>query len=190
MCGIAVLIAVGRFFWRHFIQGASRRIEADLREKLFAHLQTLSSTFYGRTKTGDLMAHLTNDINAVRQATGMAVVAFVDGLFMTLAILVIMLGTNPRLTLISIAPLPVLTVGVIFFGRVVGERFKMVQEGFSEMSDLAQESISGVRVLKTSCRKRPSPGASPRATTSTRGATCRWCGPSAPSTPPWACSAE
>lgn len=149
MCGIAVLIAIGRFFWRHFIQGASRRIEADLRERLFAHLQSLSSTFYGRTKTGDLMAHLTNDINAVRQATGMAVVAFVDGLFMTVAILAIMLATNPRLTLVSIAPLPALTLGVIFFGRVVGERFKKVQEGFSDMSDLAQESISGVRVLKT-----------------------------------------
>ena len=149
MCGIAVLIAAGRFFWRYFIQGASRRIEADLRERLFAHLQTLSSTFYGRTKTGDLMAHMTNDVNAVRMATGMAVVAFVDGLFMTLAILAIMLGSNAGLTLLSIAPLPVLTFGVILFGRVVGERFKKVQEGFSEMSDLAQESISGVRVLKT-----------------------------------------
>ncbi len=149
MCGIAVLIAIGRFFWRHFIQGASRRIEADLRERLFAHLQTLSSTFYGRNKTGDLMAHMTNDINAVRMATGMAVVAFVDGLFMTLAILGIMLATNPRLTLLSIAPLPALTLGVILFGRVVGERFKRVQEGFSAMSDLAQESIAGVRVLKT-----------------------------------------
>ncbi len=149
MCGVAVLIAVGRFFWRIFIQGASRRIEADLRERLFVHLQTLSSTFYGRSKTGDLMAHMTNDINAVRQATGMAVVALVDALFITPAVLVIMLSTNVRLTLLSIAPLPVLTVGVVFFGRVVGERFKRVQEGFSNMSDVVQESISGVRVLKT-----------------------------------------
>jgi ATP-binding cassette, subfamily B, multidrug efflux pump len=149
MCGIGFLVAVGRFFWRYFIQGASRRIEADLRRRLFTHLQSLSSTFYGRNKTGDLMAHMTNDVNAVRMATGMAVVAFVDGLFMTIAILAIMLASNVRLTLLSIAPFPVVTIGVILFGRVVGERFKSVQEGFAAMSDLAQESISGVRVLKT-----------------------------------------
>ena len=111
-------------------------------------MQALSTTFYGKSKTGDLMAHMTNDMNAIRMATGMAFVSFVDGFFLTLAILVILLAQNPRLALLSISPLPVLTVGVILFGKIVGEKFKSVQEGFSAMSDLAQESIAGIRVLK------------------------------------------
>ena len=148
MVGTALLIALGRFFWRYFINGSSRRIENELREDLFAHLQALSSTFYGKSKTGDLMAHMTNDMNAIRMATGIALVSFVDGFFMTLAILVILLAQNPRLALLSISPLPVLTAGVILFGKIVGEQFRKVQEGFSAMSDLAQESIAGIRVLK------------------------------------------
>jgi ATP-binding cassette subfamily B multidrug efflux pump len=154
MVGSAGLIALGRFFWRYFINGSSRRIEKELRERLYAHLQSLSSTFYGKNKTGDLMAHLTNDMNAIRMATGMALVSFVDGFFMTLAILIILLAQNPRLALLSISPLPVLTVGVILFGKIVGEKFKLVQEGFSAMSDLAQESIAGIRVLKIFVQER------------------------------------
>jgi ATP-binding cassette subfamily B multidrug efflux pump len=148
MAATAALIAVGRFLWRFFINGSSRRIEQELRERLFAHLQVLSSTFYGRSKTGDLMAHLTNDMHAIRMATGMALVSFVDGFFMTLAILAILIAQNARLALLSISPLPVITLGVILFGKVIGEKFRKVQEGFSAMSDLAQESIAGIRVLK------------------------------------------
>jgi ATP-binding cassette subfamily B multidrug efflux pump len=149
MVGIAVVITIGRFFWRYFLGGASRRIEAELRERLFVHLQSLSSTFYGKMKTGDLMARMTNDMRAVRQASGYALVAFVDGFFMTIAILVIMLSQNAHLTLISISPLPIITIGVIFFGRIIGEQFRRVQEGFSALSDMAQESLTGIRVLKT-----------------------------------------
>ncbi|MBN1835626.1 MAG: ABC transporter ATP-binding protein [Spirochaetales bacterium] len=149
MVGVALLIALGRYFWRYFLQGSSRRIELELRDRVFGHLQGLSSSYYGRVKTGDLMARMTNDMNAIRQATGFALVSFVDGFFMTLAILAIMLAQNARLTLLSISPLPILTAGVIFFGRLVGERYRRVQEGFADLSDIAQESISGVRVLKT-----------------------------------------
>lgn len=149
MIGVAVVVSVGRYYWRYFLHGSSRRIEAELRERLFEHLQTLSSTFYGRSKTGDLMARMTNDMMAIRQATGMALVAFIDGFFMTIAILAIMLSHDARLTLLSITPLPFLTAGVILFGRLVGEQFRRVQEGFSELSELTQESFSGVRVLKT-----------------------------------------
>ena len=149
MVGIAVLIAIGRFFWRYFLGGASRGIEAELRERLFVHLQSLSSTFYGKMKTGDLMARMTNDMRAVRQASGYALVSFVDGFFMTIAILAIMLSQNARLTLLSISPLPIITIGVIFFGRVIGEQFRRVQEGFATLSDMTQESLTGIRVLKT-----------------------------------------
>ena len=149
MVGIAVVIAIGRYFWRFFLGGASRRIEAELRERLFVHLQALSSTFYGKVKTGDLMARMTNDMRAVRQASGFALVSFVDGFFMTIAILIIMLSRDPRLTLLSISPLPVITIGVIFFGRFIGEQFRRVQEGFSALSDMTQEALTGIRVLKT-----------------------------------------
>jgi ATP-binding cassette subfamily B multidrug efflux pump len=149
MVGISVLIALGRYFWRYFLGGASRRIEAELRERLFVHLQALSSTFYGKVKTGDLMARMTNDMRAVRQAAGFALVSFVDGFFMTIAILIIMLSRNPRLTLLSISPLPVITISVIFFGRLIGEQFRRVQEGFSVLSDMTQEAFTGIRVLKT-----------------------------------------
>jgi ATP-binding cassette subfamily B multidrug efflux pump len=149
MIGVAVVVSVGRYYWRFFLHGSSRRIEAGLRERLYGHLQTLSSTFYGKVKTGDLMARMTNDMMAIRQATGMALVAFIDGFFMTIAILIIMLSQNVRLTLLSISPLPFLTAGVILFGRLIGEQFRRVQEGFSELSDMTQESFSGIRVLKT-----------------------------------------
>jgi len=149
MVGIALLIALGRYFWRYFLHGTSRRIELELRDRLFGHLQSLSSSFYGRMKTGDLMARMTNDMNAIRQATGFALVSFVDGFFMTLAILAIMLTQNARLTLLSISPLPILTAGVIFFGRLIGERYRRVQEGFADLSDMTQESVSGIRVLKS-----------------------------------------
>jgi ATP-binding cassette subfamily B protein len=95
------------------------------------------------------MARMTNDMRAIRQASGFALVSFVDGFFMTIAILIIMLSRNPRLTLLSISPLPVITIGVIFFGRLIGEQFRRVQEGFSALSDMAQESFTGIRVLKT-----------------------------------------
>ena len=149
MVGIAVVIAVGRFLWRYFLGVASRGIEAELRERLFVHLQSLSSTFYGKMKTGDLMARMTNDMRAVRQAAGFALVSFVDGFFMTIAIIAIMLSQNARLTLLSISPLPIITIGVIFFGKVIGEQFRRVQEGFSTLSDMTQESLTGIRVLKT-----------------------------------------
>ncbi|MBN2553937.1 MAG: ABC transporter ATP-binding protein [Spirochaetales bacterium] len=153
MVGIAVIVAAGRYLWRYFLGGASRHIEAELRERLFVHLQALSSTFYGKMKTGDIMARMTNDMNAVRQASGFALVSFVDGFFMTIAILAIMLSRSPRLTLLSISPLPIITIGVISFGRVIGEQFRRVQEGFSELSDMAQESLTGIRVLKTFVRE-------------------------------------
>lgn len=153
MVALALLIAAARFAWRYFIHGASRRIEGEIRGKLFDHLQTLSSTFYGRAKTGDLMARFSNDMRAIRMASGMALVAFVDGLFMTVAILAVLFSQNPRLALYSVIPLPIITVGVIFFGQFIGEMFRRVQEGFSHLSEMTQESISGIRVLKTFVRE-------------------------------------
>ena len=90
----AFLIASGRIGWRYFIIGSARKIEATMREKIYESLVLQSSSFYGKTKTGDLMARATNDLDAVRGALGMALVAFVDGMFLTIAILVLLFSQN------------------------------------------------------------------------------------------------
>ncbi len=148
LLGIAVVVGVARFGWRYFIHGASRRIETELRRNLFDHLLVLSPEFYRKTKTGDLMARATNDMQAIRMATGMALVAFVDGVFMTLAILAILITRNLRLALFTVLPLPLITVMIVVLGGRIGKLFRKVQEGFSRMSDQAQEVLSGIRVVK------------------------------------------
>ncbi len=149
LAGLAVVIGLGRFGWRYFIHGASRRIEAELRGRLFEHLLLLSPRYYAGAKTGDIMARATNDMNAIRMATGIALVAFIDGVFMTLAILVILFSSNARLAAVTIIPLPFITVMIIFAGRVVTRLFREVQEGFSHLSERTQESIAGIRVIKS-----------------------------------------
>ncbi|MDA3958125.1 ABC transporter ATP-binding protein [Oceanispirochaeta sp.] len=149
LASVAFVIALGRFFWRFFINGASQKIEKNLRGQIFYHLLEMSSSFFGRHKTGDIMARMTNDMRAIRMASGMALVAFVDGLFMTLAILWILFSRYPRLAMITIIPLPVITVMVLFAGSLLGEKFKEVQERFSNLTSTVQESMSGIRVIKT-----------------------------------------
>ncbi len=146
---VASVIAVARVGWRFGIHGASRRIESDIRARLYDHLTLLSEDFYEQNKTGDLMARATNDMNAIRMASGMALVAFVDGFFMTIAILVILISQNLRLALFTVIPLPFITFLIVIMGSRVRVLFKTVQEGFSRMSDQAQEVFSGVRVVKT-----------------------------------------
>ena len=149
IAGMAVAVAVGRIGWRVFILGAARRIEKKFRDKLFSHLLSLSSKFYGTMKTGDIMARATNDMTNVRNAAGFALVSFIDGLFMTAAILIIMFSRYPRLALITILPTPVLSIIVLGVGKVLGLRFRRVQEGFSHLSEHVQEALSGIRVLKS-----------------------------------------
>ncbi len=146
--GAAVLISGGRFLWRFFIIGASRRIETELRDKLFARLLSLPLSFFQKNKTGDLMARATNDMGAIRQATAMGFVAFVDGAFMSAGILIIMIVQNPGIALLTIIPLPFISVLIIIFGTMIGKRFTKVQEIFSRLSDIAQETIAGIRVVK------------------------------------------
>lgn len=151
--GMALAVAVGRFGWRIFILGVSRRVEKGLRDRLFSHLLKLSGTFYGRMKTGDILARATNDMMNVRNASGMALVSAIDGSFMAVAILIIMFTNNPRLAALTIIPAPVVTVLVLGVGRVLGERFRSVQEGFSRLSEHVQEALSGIRVIKSFVRE-------------------------------------
>jgi ATP-binding cassette subfamily B protein len=149
----AVLIAAGRFGWRFFIGGTARKIESGLREMLFNHMMTLPASFYGKRKTGDIMARFTNDMQAVRMACGMAVVSLVDGVFMAAFILILLFINYPSIAGWIILPFPILAFLVLGMGRLLGRRSKLVQEGFSSLSAIVQETFSGIRVFKTLARE-------------------------------------
>ena len=147
--GLAAVVMIFRFTWRYFFIGSARRIERSLRAKLYGHLLGLSASFYNETKTGDLMAHATNDIEAVTQACGFGILTIADPLFMIPVSIAIMLSIDPRLTLLAILPLPILTIFMLAFGRVIHNRFQTVQEAFSTLMEKVRETVSGIRVLKS-----------------------------------------
>lgn len=147
--GVAAVVASGRFFWRFFLHGSARRIEVELRDRLFDHFMILPSGFYQNFKIGDLMARSTNDLHAIRMASSMGLVTFVDGVFMSGAILAIMIARNPRISLFTILPLVPITALILVFGKMVGAKFKRVQELYSHLSDTVQETVTGIRVVKS-----------------------------------------
>lgn len=145
-----LMIGVGRYFWRIYINKTSRQLEYHIRNKLFSHLQTLSTNYFNNHKTGDLMAHATNDINAVRMALGPGVIMLTDAVFITISAIYAMIKTaNLKLTLISLIPLPFLAFLVMKFGKLIHGRFRDVQDAFSKLTDRVQENFAGVRVIKS-----------------------------------------
>jgi ATP-binding cassette subfamily B protein len=149
MVSVMALISLGRFLWRYFIHGSSRRIETELREKLFSRLLTFSWDFYQQHKTGDLMARSINDLGAVRTAIGMGLVAMVDFIVMATTIIIIIFIQDARTAAMAILPLPLITVLILLFGNMIGRRFLKAQETYSAMSDTVQETFAGVRVVKS-----------------------------------------
>lgn len=148
--GIAFLVAVGRFGWRMTIITTSKKLEYSLRNKLFRHLEKLSLNYYNHHKTGDLMAHCTNDVTAVRMAFGSGIVMFIDAMFMGVMTIILMITRiNLNLTLLAILPLPLIAITIILLGKQIRLRFKRVQEAFSDLTDTAQESFSGIRIIKS-----------------------------------------
>ncbi len=146
---LALIIAFFRYLWRIYVMGNARRLEYTLRNMLFRHLQSLSSEYFNRHKTGDLMAHATNDIQAIRMALGPGIVLITDALFLTTIIIIVMAQTiDFRLTIVGLLPLPFMAAVVTRFGRVIHRRFKSVQEAFSQFTDRTQENFSGIRVVK------------------------------------------
>ncbi len=146
---LGLFIAMFRFTWRWFIFGTSRRIEADLRSDYFAKLLTLSTSFYNEEKTGNLMAYAINDLNAVRMMVGPGVLMALDALVLTILVMIRMTTeVSVTLTLFSIIPLPVIAGGSIYLGKFVFSRSKDKQEAFAKLSDMVQENISGMRVIK------------------------------------------
>lgn len=152
---VGIGIGLFRFLWRICIIGASRRLEYELRNRLFSHLLKLSTNYFTRNKTGDLMAHATNDINAVRMAMSMGIVMLTDAVFMSvIAIIMMITTTGLKLTLLTLIPLPFLVITMAWAGKTIGDRFKAVQEAFSKLTDTVQENFSGIRVIKSFVQER------------------------------------
>ncbi|HZR55913.1 MAG TPA: ABC transporter ATP-binding protein [Terriglobales bacterium] len=148
LLAVAVLKGIFTFLLRWIVIGVSREIEFDLRNDLFQHLETLSNSFFQRTRTGDIMARATNDLNAVRMLLGPAIMYSANTIVFTAGALVFMLSISPKLTLYAFLPLPIVSVTIQYFGRRINERFERIQAMFSEISARAQENFSGARVIR------------------------------------------
>ena len=155
LLGMGALIMLGRFGWRFFLFGSARLIERDLRSDLFAHLETLSMSWYNEHKTGDLMAHFTNDLGAIRGLMGMTVISAFDATVMLVLVLISMIRfVSLKLTVIALVPLIVILFGDFWFGKAMHRRFLARQEAFSGLTDQTQEAISGIRVVKAFVQER------------------------------------
>ena len=149
------VIALMRYYWRILIIGTSWVIERGLRQSFYAHLIKLGQNFFNKAKIGDLMAHSTNDMNAIRMLFGIGFVAAADIIILTLASIIFMVTINLRLTIYAILPLPILSLAISYFGRKMHRQFTKVQNSFSALSGMVQESISGIRVVKAFGQEKP-----------------------------------
>ena len=146
--------AIFQFLTRWIVIGVSREIEFNLRNDLFRHLEGLSYSFYQRTRTGDIMARATNDLNAVRMLLGPAIMYSANTIVFTAGALAFMLSISPKLTLYAFLPLPIVSIVIQYFGRRIHERFEKIQAMFSEISARVQENFSGVRVVRAYVQER------------------------------------
>src|ERR1700757_1183536 len=148
MVSIALSKGIFQFLTRWIVIGISRDIEFDLRNDLFEHLERLSYPYYQRTRTGDIMARATNDLNAVRMLLGPAIMYSANTLVFTAGALIYMMKISPKLPLYTFLPLPVASIVIQYFGRQIHERFEKIQAMFSDISARAQENFSGARLIR------------------------------------------
>jgi len=148
IASIAMLIAVLRYIWRFCLIGTSRRIEEGLRNQLFNHLQKLSASYFIQTKTGDLMAHATNDISHIRMACGMGLVAITDACVLGMASIGFMMYINIKLTFLALIPMPMIILASRFFGQKMHKRYQSVQASFADMTEMIRERFAGIRIIK------------------------------------------
>ena len=145
-----LVVAVGRYFWRMYIIGNSRKLEYHLRKQLFDHLLTLSPNYFNTHKTGDLMSHATNDISAVRRALGFGIIMLIDSLFLIILTLYMMINTTSlKMTIIAVFNLPIIILLTRNFGKTIYNRSRIVQGAFSNLTEITQESFAGIRVIKS-----------------------------------------
>ena len=155
LLAVAATKGIFQFLTRWIMIGISREIEFDLRNDLFRHLESLSYSYYQRTRTGDIMARATNDLNAVRMLLGPAIMYSANTIVFTAGALVFMLSISPKLTLYAFLPLPAVSIVVQYFGKLIHERFEKIQAMFSEISARAQENFSGARVIRAYAQEEP-----------------------------------
>jgi len=148
LVAIALSKGIFQFLTRWIVIGISRDIEFDLRNDLFCHLEQLSFPYYQRTRTGDIMARATNDLNAVRMLLGPAIMYSANTLVFTAGALIYMFRISPKLTLYTFLPLPVASIVIQYFGHQIHERFEKIQAMFSDISARAQENFSAARVIR------------------------------------------
>jgi ATP-binding cassette, subfamily B, multidrug efflux pump len=150
----ALLLLIGmagglfRFLMRRVLIGASRHLEYDIRNDFFAHLERLPPAYFQKHRTGDLMSRATNDLNAVRMMIGPSVMYSADTVLRFVVAIAVMLSIDWRLTLLSLIPLPFVSIAVNYFGGAIHKRFEQIQAQLSELSAVVQEALSGVRVVR------------------------------------------
>jgi ATP-binding cassette subfamily B protein len=155
LMAVAGVKSIFQFLTRWVVIGISREIEFDLRNDLFQHLEKLSYSYYQRTRTGDIMARATNDLNAVRMLLGPAIMYTANTIVFTAGALAFMLSISPKLTIYAFLPLPVVSIVVQYFGKRIHERFERIQAMFSDISARAQENFSGARVIRAYVQEEP-----------------------------------
>ncbi len=148
LLAIAFTKGIFQYLTRWIVIGISRDIEFDLRNDLFARLESLSYSYYQRNRTGDIMARATNDLNAVRMLLGPAIMYSANTIVYTAGALAFMISISPWLTLFTFLPLPAVSIVIQTFGRRIHERFERIQAMFSDISARAQENFSGARLIR------------------------------------------
>jgi ATP-binding cassette, subfamily B, multidrug efflux pump len=155
MIAVSALKGLFQYWMRVILIGISRDIEYDLRNDLFSHLVTLSSDFYGRFRTGDIMARATNDLNAVRMMLGPGIMYWSETMVTFILAVAVMLSVDWQLTLIALVPGPLVSLVVLMFGRRIHDRFERIQAMFSDISSRVQENLAGVRVIRAYVQEQP-----------------------------------
>lgn len=148
MLGVSLVAGIFRFAMRELLNALSRKVEYDLRNDLFAHVLTLDAPYFNRTRTGELMARLTNDLGAVRMAAGPAIMYMVNTAVGGLFALGFMLAIEPRLTALALLPMLPLPFVMVRLGREIHDRFENVQEHFGAMTTRVQENLAGTRIVR------------------------------------------
>jgi ATP-binding cassette subfamily B protein len=148
LLGIGLVSGVFLFLQRRILIGASRDIEYDMRNDFFAHLETLPLAYFQTHRTGDLMSRATNDLNAVRMMIGPSIMYSANTMLTLVVALFVMIGIDARLTLFALIPMPFVSISVKVFGSAIHKRFEQIQAQLSDVSAVAQESLSGVRVVR------------------------------------------
>lgn len=145
---LSAIKGIFQYRMRVTLIGISRDIEYDLRNDIFRRLTMLSPDFYSRMRTGDIMSRATNDLNAVRMMLGPGVMYWTETVLMFALAMVVMLWVDWRLTLIAVLPAPAVSAAVVYFGRIIHDRFERIQASFADISSRVQENLAGVRVVR------------------------------------------